>query len=88
LNKILEPMSVGKPVFTTPKGIFGLDEAKNNFNILIFKEKDLVENLNRTIFDSQLLISVGNNAYQTIKNYHDEKSNKNKFIKYLNELIT
>ncbi|MDP3034267.1 MAG: hypothetical protein Q8M97_04050 [Methanobacteriaceae archaeon] len=87
LNKILEPMSLGKPVFTTSKAIFGLDYAKHNFNVLIFKESDLVKNLNKNIFDSRLIDSISENAAKTVLKYYDEKSNKNKFIELLFKLL-
>jgi glycosyltransferase involved in cell wall biosynthesis len=87
LNKILEPMSLGVPVFTTPKGIFGLDYAKNCFNIFVFKEKYLVQNLNRILFNSQLMEDISKNAKETTLKYYSEESNKNKLIYYLNKLL-
>lgn len=87
LNKILEPMSMGKAVFTTSKAIFGLDHSKHNFNVLIFNESDLVKNLNKSIFDSRLINTIGENASKTVIKYYDEKSNKYKFIELLFNLL-
>jgi len=87
LNKILEPMSLGKPVFTTPNGVFGLDHAKNNFNIFINTETELIKNLNKMIYDSKKLESISANAKKTTKKYYSERSNKKRIICSLNRLF-
>lgn len=86
LNKIIEPMSLGLPVFTTPKGVYGLDYVKNEENIFIFNENEIVEKMIACIFDNKLMEKVGLNARKTIEKYYSKEINGEKLIKILSDL--
>ena len=55
-TKIIESMSCALPVFTTPKGIFGLDYVTPGKDILVFEEKELINRVNELIFDDKLIL--------------------------------
>jgi len=80
LNKILEPMACSVPVFTTPKGIVGLYEVQNNREILIFEENDLIDNLNRLIFNEELMGKIGENGRIYFEKYYSKKVNAKKLL--------
>jgi len=61
-TKIIESMSCGLPVFTTPEGIIGLDYVTPGKDILVFNMKNLVDGVNDLIFNDNLMKKIGNNA--------------------------
>jgi glycosyltransferase involved in cell wall biosynthesis len=85
LNKILEPMSCSIPVFTTPKGVVGLSNYENKENILIFKEENLVEGINESIFDKSLMEKVGKKGKEYFEKYYSKKANKKRLLKIFEE---
>lgn len=86
LTKILEPLACFVPVFTTPKGVVGLHNYENGKNILIFKEEDLVEGVNRCIFDKDLMEKVGKEGRAYFKKYYSKKANENKLLSIFKRL--
>ena len=78
LNKILEPMSLGLPVFTTPAGVVGLDYVNPGKDILVFEEKDLVNKIHDLIFDEELIEEMGRNARHTVEVYYSKEVNAKK----------
>ena len=73
LTKILEPMSLGVPVLTTPQGIVGFDSVVDGNNILVFPPDGLIKGINTTLFDDGLLKRVGESARATIVEWHSQE---------------
>ena len=86
LNKILESMACSIPVFTTPKGVIGLSNYENKKNILIFNEENLVEGINESISNSNLMKDVGKKSREYFENYYSKKANEKKLLNIFNEL--
>lgn len=85
LNKILEPMLCSVPVLTTPEGIKGLDYIKNDENMLICKEEDLIDTLNEKIFNEDLMKKISKNAGIMIQSYYTKKVNEKKIFGVINQ---
>lgn len=83
LNKIIEAMSCSLPVFTTPKGLIGLDYAENGKNIFVCDENELVEKVNVCVFDDDLMREVSANAVKTVKKYYSKEVNEKKLLQSL-----
>ena len=86
LNKILEAMVCETPVFTTPKGAIGLDKIENGKNIIISKENEIVDKVNKILFDEKKLSFVSTNAKELFKKYYSTKINKQKIINCINSI--
>ena len=86
LNKIIEPMSCGLPVFTTPKGMVGLYWVRPDTDIFVFEEDELVDKVNELIFDHELMGQVGGNARKVVEEYYSERANQDKLVRVL-ELV-
>ena len=86
LNKIIEPMSCSLPVFTTPKGLVGLYYVEHGKDILVFEEDELVDKINKLLFDDKLMKDIGKNARRTIEKYYSKKANEKKLIRVLEKL--
>lgn len=80
LNKILEPMSLGLPVFTTPQGLVGLDHVTPGKDIFVFEEDELVDKINKLILDDELMAEIGRNARIVVKKYYSKEGNEKKLI--------
>jgi len=78
LNKILEPMSLGLAVFTTPAGLVGLDYPTPEKDLFVSEEKELVDKIHKSIFDNELIQGIGRNARQTVKLYYSKQVNAKK----------
>jgi glycosyltransferase involved in cell wall biosynthesis len=85
MNKVIEPMAVGLPVFGTP---FAVAYAKMSpsFNVLVFGEDDMVSAVNRLLFDDELMQRIGNNARLTIQKYYSQELAKVGLIHLIEEL--
>jgi len=81
LNKIIESMSCSLPVFTTPKGVVGLDYAENGKNIFVFDENELVEKVNAYVFNDGLMRKVSDNARKTVERHYSKEVNGKKLLK-------
>lgn len=88
LNKIIEPMSCSIPVFTTPKGIVGLNYPKNAKDIFVFDEDKIIYKINKLIFDHQLMKNVGKNARIIVEKYYSRKINEKKLIEIIDRIGT
>jgi len=88
LNKILEPMACSLPVFTSPKGITGIDYAKPGDNVFIFENSELVYNINKLIFNADLMKKVGQNARDTIEKYYSKRNNRKLLIKVISKITS
>lgn len=85
LTKILEPMACSIPVFTTPKGVVGLSNYKNKENILIFTEENIVNGINESISNKNLMEKVVKKSREYFKKYYSKKANENKLLKIFKE---
>mgnify|MGYP000931470813 CR=1 FL=1 len=65
LNKILEPMSMGKPVLTTPVGLVGIDGAGDE-NIIVADEALLPARLNELLLDRQRFEAIGHGGRKLV----------------------
>jgi glycosyltransferase involved in cell wall biosynthesis len=83
LNKIIEAMSCSLPVFTTPKGLIGLDYAENGKNIFVYEENELVEKINVSVFDDDLMIEVSVNAVKTVKEHYSKEVNEKRLLRFI-----
>lgn len=81
LNKILEPMSLGLTVFTTPAGLVGLDHATPGKDLFVSGEKELVDKIHESIFDNELIQRIGSNARHTVELHYNKEVNRGKVIK-------
>jgi glycosyltransferase involved in cell wall biosynthesis len=73
-NKMIEAMACGVPVFSTPAGVIGLDFAKPNENIFVFKEDELVDSINSLLFEEKKLADVGSNARNMVEQHYSIES--------------
>jgi len=86
LNKIIEPMACGVPVFTTPIGMVGLYWVKPGRDIFVFERDKLADKANELIFDNELMRNVGQNAQKIIKEYYSRNVNEKKLLNILQKL--
>lgn len=80
LTKIIESMAFSCPVFTTPNGIVGLDNVTNNEDILIFDIDGLVEGVNSSISNNQLMLKIATNSRITFEKYYSRMANEKKLL--------
>ncbi len=80
LNKILEAMLCSTPVLTTSEGAFGLDNVKNQENILIFDEEEIVEQVNQNIFNKSFLSKISTNAREFVQYHYSKDVNEKKIL--------
>lgn len=85
-NKILEPMACSVPVFTTPVGAVGLDHITSGEDIFISEESELVTQVNESLFDSDLMGRVGENARRTVEKHYSIEVNKGKLIAVIEQM--
>jgi len=83
LNKILEPMACSVPVFTTPIGAAGLDFVTAGKDIFICDESEIVAEVNKSLFDVELIERVGKNARRTIETYYSAAANQKLITKVI-----
>jgi glycosyltransferase involved in cell wall biosynthesis len=75
LNKILEPMFLGIPVFTTPAGFVGLDHIERGKDIIVCEENRMPEIMNNLIFDEDIMTKISLNAKINSSKYYGQKTN-------------
>lgn len=85
LNKVLEAMSCSIPVFATSKATIGIDNLKNFQNILVFREDELIDNINNLLFDDNLMKGIGFNSRITIEKYYSKKVIEQQLINIIKE---
>jgi glycosyltransferase involved in cell wall biosynthesis len=83
LNKILEPMACSVPVFATPISAVGLDHITAGEDIFISDESELVVKVNESLFDADLMESVGKNARCTVETYYSTAVNNEKLVRVI-----
>ncbi len=87
LTKVLEPMACSVPVFTTPAGLVSFDHVTRGEDIFICDESELVAKVNESLFDADLMESVGKNARRTVETYYSTAANYEKLIRVIERLI-
>lgn len=87
-NKILEAMSMGCCVVTTPIGAEGLDNIKNERDILICKNNDeLAQTIVALLCNTAKRIEIGRNAHKYIEDNFTYKIISKNFHKYFQLII-
>jgi glycosyltransferase involved in cell wall biosynthesis len=86
-NKILEAMACGLPVFTTNKGIVGLDFAKPGENIIVCQESELAEAINQLMFDEAYLRKVGLEARKTVEENYNGQILSKKLLRTISAVL-
>jgi glycosyltransferase involved in cell wall biosynthesis len=87
LTKIVETMMCGVPVFTTPKGATGLSHLVDGVNIFISPEEDIVERVNKSLFDDSLMRRVGAEAKRTIHEHFSAEANSKKLFELVDKTL-
>ena len=87
LTKILEPMSRGIPVYTTPLGTIGLRHLESGKNIMISDEGGLADLINRTIFDDDQIERLRRESYSYVKEFYGYENASKKMGTILKTLI-
>lgn len=87
LNKIVEAMSLGLPVFTTPQGMVGLYHAQPGRDILVFGEDELVAKLNELVFNEELMKEVSSNARAAVESHYSAKANREKLFSVISSTL-
>lgn len=83
--KILDSMSLGVPIVTTPIGSEGL-LVKNSINILISKDdNEYLDNIIKIFNNSDFRDFIGLNSKVYIENYHNPAQLKKQFLNLLEE---
>lgn len=83
LTKLIEPMSCSLPVFTTPEAMLGLEWAKPGRDIFVFEENELVDNINKLIFDDAMMTEIGKNARDVVERYYSKMVNEDKLVRIM-----
>ena len=82
-TKIIDAMSIGMPVVTTPIGTEGL-RVKHLKNIVIaHNEKEFINFIDLLLKDKNLRESIGREAYQYVSKFHNYEKAKKKFLDIL-----
>jgi len=84
-TKILEAMLLKKCVVTTPIGAEGLENLTGDELIITKNSTDMIERIESLLLDSEKRKSVGESAYNYIKNYLTEESVSKEFLQYIEE---
>jgi len=86
LTKVLEPMACSLPVFTTPAGLVSFDHVTPGEDIFICDESELVAKVNESLFDVDLMKSVGKKARCTVETFYSTAVNNEKLIGVIERL--
>jgi len=88
LTKVLESMACSVPVFTTPAGLVSFDHLTPGEDIFICDESELVTRVNESLFDIELMESVGKNARRTVETYYSKAANSKTLIRVIERSST
>jgi glycosyltransferase involved in cell wall biosynthesis len=86
LTKILEPMACSVPVFTTPAGLVSFDHLTPGEDVFICEESEMVNKVNESLFDFNLMESVGKNARRTVETFYSAAANGQKLIRVIEQV--
>ena len=87
LNKLLEPMSCAVPVFATPKTMVGLYNVEPGKELHVFEENDIVDRVNKMLFNSSLMAEIGKNGRTAVENYYSKSVNQQKYLAIINSVL-
>jgi len=82
-TKILDAMSLGMPVITTPLGVQGLSVKHLRDIIIVNDDKEFVYFVDKLLKDEELRSSIGKKAYQYVNKYHNYEKIRREFLKIL-----
>ncbi|MGA2158531.1 MAG: glycosyltransferase [Dehalococcoidia bacterium] len=85
-TRIIDPMSCAVPVFTTPKGVVGLHWIEKSKDIFVFELDTLIDQINKLVFDDELMAQVGINGRQLVEQYYSRNINQKKLTAILEAL--
>lgn len=80
-TKIVEAMASGLPVFVTPAAFAGLNYATPGKDLFVVDEAELVDKIHESIFNSELIRQVGENARRTVELFYSKDINAQKFAR-------
>jgi glycosyltransferase involved in cell wall biosynthesis len=87
LNKILEPMSMGVPVFTNPKGLVGLDYAEAGTNILVGEDRDLPGIVGEAVADEERLKRIGEAGRKMVEDHYSFQKESKRLVSIIANLV-
>jgi glycosyltransferase involved in cell wall biosynthesis len=85
MNKALEAMALGIPVFTTPIGYANLEHLKHGEHLFVFPEEELPRAINKLLFNDELMIEVGLRARLQIERFYSAEAVKRKLLQRLEQ---
>lgn len=88
MNKAIEAMAMGIPVFTTPVGHSNLEHTVPGEHVFVFPEEELPGAMNRLLFDTQLMARVGQTARLLVEQLHSAKAMEAKLLRAMHPLPT
>jgi glycosyltransferase involved in cell wall biosynthesis len=83
MNKALEAMAMGLPVFTTPVGHSNLEHTVPDEHLFVFPQKELASAMNRILFDTDLMVGVGQRARLLVERLYSPKAVEQKLLQAL-----
>jgi glycosyltransferase involved in cell wall biosynthesis len=86
-NKIIEGMACGLPVFSSPKGVVGLDFARPGENIFVFPLDEMVEQINELMFEDEALARVSANARRTVEEHYGGEACGEEIVDAIHEVM-
>lgn len=87
-NKVLEAMSSGVPVFSTPEGILGLDYADPGENMFVAPLGRMVQAVNSTLFETERIQEVGAKARKTVEEHYSLDKCAEEILEAIREVIS
>jgi glycosyltransferase involved in cell wall biosynthesis len=87
INRIVEAMAIGLPVFTNPIAFATIDHATSGKDIFVFEEDELVTKINSLIFNDKLLKDVGERARKLAKTYYAQELYKAQLLEALKQVF-
>jgi len=86
-TKSFEAMACGVPVFTTPRGVFGLDHTAPGKDILVFPAAELVDRLNEMVPNDALMRQVGAAGHHTFECWFSKSANRELIFKVFEDIV-
>jgi glycosyltransferase involved in cell wall biosynthesis len=83
MNKAIEAMSLGIPVFTTPIGHANLDYLEPGRHVFVYPEGELPEAINKLLFDEKSMAKAKQEAYIQIERFYSARAVKERLLNLL-----
>jgi glycosyltransferase involved in cell wall biosynthesis len=78
INRIVQAMAMGLPVFTNPIAAKTMDYATPNIDFFVFKEEELLNKINEIMFNKHIIERVSKNARKIVEKYYSDRIYKQK----------